>query len=112
MAIVLPLLLLLTLAAVDVGRMFYCFQSVESAAAAGAQFGCLSPVNAANPAAIRASALTQASDIADLSPTVVSSTTNKLLSVTVTASFSTVMPWPGLPHQVPMRRTVTMRILK
>ena len=112
LAIVLPLLFLLTLAAVDVGRMFYCFQSVESAAAAGAQFGCLSFAKAANADAIRANALAQASDIADLSPTVFSSTSNKFLTVTVSATFSPVMPWPGLPHQVPMQRTAIMRILK
>jgi Flp pilus assembly protein TadG len=112
LAIVLPLLFLLALAAVDVGRMFYCFQSVESAAAAGAQFGCLSPVRAADATAIRTNALAQASDIADLSPTVSSSTSEKFLTGTVSATFNPILPWPGLPQEVPMQRTVVMRILK
>ncbi|MBM3889602.1 MAG: pilus assembly protein [Verrucomicrobia bacterium] len=111
LAIVVPLLFLLTLIAVDVGRMFYCFQSVESAAAAGAQFGCLSAQNAANTDGIRTNALAQASDIAGLSPVVSSAISNNLLNVTVSATFVPVLAWPGLPSQVPLRRTVIMRIL-
>ncbi|MCX7823975.1 MAG: pilus assembly protein [Verrucomicrobiae bacterium] len=111
LAIVVPVLFLLTLIAVDVGRMFYCFQSVESAAAAGAQFGCLSAQNAANTDGIRTNALAQAADIAGLSPVVSSSISNNLLSVTVSATFIPVLQWPGLPSQVPLRRTVIMRIL-
>jgi LPS O-antigen subunit length determinant protein (WzzB/FepE family) len=91
--------------------MFYCFQSVESAAAAGAQFGCSSAVNAANTDGIRTNALAQATDIAGLSPVVSSTISNNLLSVTVSATFIPVLAWPGLPSQVPMQRTVIMRML-
>ena len=111
LAIVVPVLFLLALIAVDVGRMFYCFQSVESAAAAGAQFGCLNSQNAADAGGIRTNALAQASDIAALSPVVSSAISSNLLSVTVGATFTPVMAWPGLPSQVPMQRTVIMRIL-
>ena len=62
-------------------------------------------------AGIRTNALAQANDITDLSPTVSSTISSNLLSVTVSATFTPVIPWPSLPNQVPLRRTAIMRIL-
>jgi Flp pilus assembly protein TadG len=112
LAIVLPLLIILVLGAVDFGRLFYAFQSVESAAAAGAQFGCLNAANAGNAAMIRSNALAQASDITNLFPTVTSTVNGSNISVTVSATFTTLITWPGMPHTVPLQRTVNMRILQ
>lgn len=112
LAIVLPLLLLLVLAAVDYGRVFFCFQEVESAAAAGAQFGCLTTANATNTILITSNALLQASDIANLSPTVTSTFANTNLTVTVTATFRPFIAWPWLPTNVPIQRTVHMLVLQ
>ncbi len=112
LAIVLPLLIILVLGVVDFGRLFYAFQSVESAAAAGAQFGCLNTSNAGNTGAIQSNALAQATDITNLFPTVSSSVSGSNLSVTVSATFTTLINWPGMPHSVPLQRTVNMRILQ
>ncbi len=108
----LPLLIILVLGAVDFGRLFYAFQSVESAAAAGAQFGCLNAANAGNTAMIQSNALAQASDITNLFPTVTSTVVGSNLTVTVNATFNTLISWPGMPHSVPLQRTVNMRILQ
>jgi len=100
------------LGAVDLGRLFHFFQSVESAATAGAQFGCESFLKAAHTAGICSNALMQATDIAVLSPSVTTSVSNNLVSVTVSATFTPTINWPGLPSQVPLQRTVIMRILR
>lgn len=112
LAITLPLLIILVLGAVDFGRLFYAFQSVESAAAAGAQYACLNASNAANSTMIRSNALVQATDIAHLSPVVTNSVSGSNVSVTVSATFTTLISWPGMPHIVPLQRTVNMRILQ
>ncbi|MBI5685007.1 MAG: pilus assembly protein [Verrucomicrobia bacterium] len=111
LALVLPLLLLLVLAAVDYGRVFLCFQQVESAAAAGAQFGCLNFANATNTVLISSHALNQASNISNLSPAVTSTCANTNVSVTVSATFRPFVAWPWLPTNVPIRRTVSMLVL-
>jgi Flp pilus assembly protein TadG len=111
MAIVLPLLVLLVLAAVDYGRVFFYFQQVESSAAAGAQAGCLSSSCATNTVLISSNALLQARAMANFTPTVSSTCTSGVLSVTVSATYRTFIAWPFLPTNVPMQRTVTMRVL-
>lgn len=112
MAIVLPLLVLLVLAAVDYSRVFFYFQQVESAAGAGAQIGCLSSNNAVNTTLIASNALLQMSGMTNLSPSVTSTCAGSNLSVTVTATYSTFIAWPFLPTNVALRRTVNMRVLQ
>lgn len=112
MAIVLPLLVLLLLAAVDYSRVFFYFQQVESAAAAGAQIGCLNSGNAANTNLISSNALLQTAGMASLSPSVTSSFNNTNLSVTVSATFRPFIAWPFLPTNVVLQRTVNMRVLQ
>lgn len=112
LAIALPLLVLLMLGAVDYGRVFFYFQEVESAAAAGAQIGCMSSNNAANSSLISSNALLQLTDMTNFSPTVTNTIVGSNLSVTVTATFRPFIAWPFLPTNVPMQRTVQMRILQ
>ncbi|MBI5683801.1 MAG: pilus assembly protein [Verrucomicrobia bacterium] len=112
MAIVLPLLVLLFLAAVDYSRVFFYFQQVESAAAAGAQIGCMSTSNAANTTLISSNALLQTRDMANLSPSVASTLTGSNLAVTVSANFRPLIAWPFLPTNVFLRRTVNMRVMQ
>jgi Flp pilus assembly protein TadG len=112
LAIVLPLLIILVMGAVDLSRAFYAFQAVESAATSGCQYACQSQAHAANTAAVTTNALAQTTNIASLSPTVSVSVNSNVVDVTVSAIFTTVMTWPGVPKQVPLNRTVEMRILK
>ena len=112
LAIVLPLLVLLLLGAIDYGRVFFYFQEVESAAAAGAQIGCLSSNNALNTTLITSNALLQVADMSNLSPVVTTLLSGSNLSVTVSATFRPFIAWPYLPTNVPMQRTVQMRILQ
>ncbi|MBM3888801.1 MAG: hypothetical protein FJ388_06700 [Verrucomicrobia bacterium] len=112
LAIVLPLLIILVLGAVDLSRAFYAFQAVESAAHSGCQYACKSQAHAANTEGVRTNALAQTTNIASLSPTVTVSVNSNIVHVTVSATFTTVMTWPGVPKQVPLNRTVEMRILK
>ena len=113
MAICLPLVVLMAVITLDYGRMYFHFQSVESAAAAGAQFGCQNLVQAANTIGIRSNALAQAVDIAGLSPRVTNSVINGTnISVTVSAVFTPSVQFPPLPTNIVLRRTVIMRILQ
>lgn len=111
LAIVLPLLVLLLLAAVDYGRVFFYFQQVESAAAAGAQIGCLGSASSTNAVLISSNALLQANAMSSFTPTVSSTCTDGVLTVSVSAQFRPFIAWPFLPTNVPMQRTVTMRVL-
>ena len=108
----LPLLLLLVLAAVDYGRVFFYFQEVESAATAGAQFGSLNSANATNLTLITSNALLQVASMSNFSPVVTTLLSGSNLSVTVSANFRPFIAWPYLPTNVPLQRTVQMRILQ
>jgi Flp pilus assembly protein TadG len=112
LAIVLPLLVLLFLAAVDYSRVFFFFQQVESAAAAGAQIGCLSYANADNTTLISSNALLQTRDMTYLSPSVASIRSGTNLAVTVSANFRPLIAWPFLPTNVFLQRTVNMRVMQ
>jgi Flp pilus assembly protein TadG len=112
LAIVLPLLIILCMGAVDFGRLYYHFIAVESAAAAGAQYGCASTGRAGSANGIREAALAQAFDINNRPTVVTSAVTGGVLNVTVSAMFSTLVPWPGMPHNVNVTRTARARILR
>ena len=112
LAIMLPLLLLLVLAAVDYGRVFFYFQQVESAATAGAQFGCLNSVNATNLTLITSNAMLQLQDVTNILPQVSTSLSGSNLSVTVSATFRPFIAWPVLPTNVPLQRTVSMCVMQ
>ncbi|MBI5395827.1 MAG: pilus assembly protein [Verrucomicrobia bacterium] len=112
MAIILPLLLLIALGATDFSRLYSHFMVVESAAAAGAQFGCISPAKATDTDGIRRAAMAQAQDITQRHPVVSSSVANNMLSVTVTATFAPCVPWPGIPHSTTVSRSARMRVLR
>ncbi|MBI5395823.1 MAG: pilus assembly protein [Verrucomicrobia bacterium] len=112
LAILLPLLIIIVLGAADYGRVYYHFVTIESAAAAGAQYGCVSTTKAADANGIRLAAMRQLQDITNANPVVTSSVNNSVLTVKVTATFSTVLHWPGMPNGAVITRGTQMRILK
>ena len=124
LALVLPLLVLLMVGTVDLGRLFYAFQSVESAAAAGALYGSQSYYNAGMSSAIQSAALAQADDITNLSPVITTTVSGSNVCVTCSATYHTFLPWKsvmkwfitnyatGSPYDIPLQRTVNMRILQ
>ena len=112
LAIMLPLLLLLVLAAVDYGRVFFYFQEVESAATAGAQVGSLNSANATNLTLITSNAMLQVQDVTNILPTVSTSLVGSNLSVTVSATFRPFIVWPVLPTNVSLQRTVSMCVMQ
>jgi Flp pilus assembly protein TadG len=69
LAIILPVLLLLLLAAADFGRALYVSAAVQNAARAGAQYGSQSVITAADSAGMVAAAKKDASEITNLTAT-------------------------------------------
>ncbi len=66
LAIILPVLLLLLLAAADFGRALYVSAAVQNAARAGAQYGSQSVITAADPAGMVTAAKDDAVEITNL----------------------------------------------
>ncbi|MBI5395819.1 MAG: pilus assembly protein [Verrucomicrobia bacterium] len=113
LAILLPVLIILVLGAADFGRIYYHFVTVESAAAAGVQYGCVDTTKAADTDGIRLAAMRQVQDITNRSVVVVSSlVTNSILTVNVKARFVTFFHWPLMPTDTLVSRSAQMRILK
>lgn len=126
-AATLPLLTLLVLGCVDLGRFGYSYIAVTNAARAGASYGIMnnySPstlatwqanVIAAGTAETKNSAGTQTMPgLTVATPTVVVESATGLRRVQVTASYSfqTVVAWPGIPRTLNLRRTAEMRLIR
>jgi len=132
LALVLPVLILLLLVALDFTRMFNMSMAVTDAARAGAQWGAQNRAAAANTLGMEQAACSSMTDIsctpgtnttassfcqcagssATISCTSPGSCTNVLnfVTVTATATFNTVMAYPGLPSSVPLSATATMQV--
>ncbi len=126
LALVLPLLLLLLVGVLEIGRFAYYDILVSNAARAGAQYGSQSLTAAADSAGIQAAAWGDG-----LTTLVVTSTqlcgcsagslggcptgnvcANPLVyvQVTTTGTFSSLFNYPGLPPSMTLTSTVTMRV--
>ena len=116
LALLLPLLTLLFVAAVDFARIFYYAQLIESCARNGALYACDPKAPAYNLySSVQEAAL---ADVSSLNPQpTVSSTTgidsagNDYVAVTVTWPFKPITICPGVPSTVIISRTVQMRQL-
>ena len=114
LGVLVPILLIIVLGVVDFGRAYNSSQAVANAARTGAQYAAVSTANAGNLPGITTAAQQETSTLAH-SPTVTAGTGTdsrgkSYTRVTVSYTFNTMIAWPGLPHSVPMRRTVQMRI--
>jgi Flp pilus assembly protein TadG len=118
LAVILPVLLLLVLGAVDFGRVYFAYVSVTNGARNGAQYAALSPEAAADPDGIREAAIADTSDLLNTSETnpevtVATGTDSQgglYADVTVSYTYSTIFPWPGLPNSIDLSRTVRARV--
>lgn len=129
-AMIAPMFVLLTVAAFDFARVFYFAMAVTSAAHAGAQWGSLSPSNAANSSGMQnvatnhapgmgisasASRLCRCGNGTNAPSNMLScsascaGTLRVYASVTATRSFSPIIGFPGIPATINISRTAQMR---
>ncbi|MCH8025659.1 MAG: pilus assembly protein [Chloroflexi bacterium] len=116
--LMLPILVLLVLGAIDFGRVYFAYISVTNGARNGADYASLGSAAADDLDGIRAAAVADTSDLVNISPTnpSVSSASGtdsqgRLYSdVTVSYTFTTIFPWPGLPSSINVERTVRARV--
>lgn len=128
-ALAVPVLLALMVGVVDFGRAYYLAMEVAGAAHAGAEYGVQSPSDATG---IKAAAAADAPDVPNLTvatpvygcecsdgtsfstscvnkPTCTANNVVYSVKVTVSASYKTLFPWPGLPSTMPISNSATMR---
>jgi len=129
LALALPVLVLLLLAAADFGRLFYMWIAVNNAARAGAQYGSQTVANAANSSGIVLAATTDGSNISGLTATASQCTcisgtsvaacpasycTNApqgtFVEVDTQAPFHTVVSYPGIPSSITVTGKAIMQV--
>ena len=118
LAMIAPVLIILMLGVIDYGRVYFAYISVTNGARIGADYAAIGPTQAADTAAIKAAALGDTTDLLNLSPTnpevtVVTASDSQgslYADVTMTYTFTTLFPWPGLPTSIDIERTVRSRV--
>lgn len=132
LALALPVLILLLLAAADFGRLFYTWIAVNSAARAGAQYGSQTLTNAADSNGMKLAATIDGSNIPGLTATASQCTcvttgtsvpacsgsnyncTNApkatYVEVDTQATFRTIVSYPGIPSSVTVKGTAIMQV--
>jgi Flp pilus assembly protein TadG len=118
LALIAPILIILMLGVIDYGRVYFAFVSVTNGARNGAHYASQSPSAAQDLQGIRNAVLGDTSELLDTSPTnpdvtVVTGTDSQgrlYADVTVTYTFTTIFPWPGLPNSFQVERTVRARV--
>jgi Flp pilus assembly protein TadG len=133
-----PLLGLLLVGTADFGRAFYFYQEVVAAARAGAQYGSQSVATATDTSGISAAALANGINVPGLSasssactcespaptgvtpcPTAVTgpqyckgaNSTETYVSVTTTATFKTLVHYPGVPQTSTLTGSAIMQVV-
>jgi Flp pilus assembly protein TadG len=129
LALALPVLILLFLAAIDFGRAFYVWIAVNNAARAGAQYGSQTVITAADSAGMTLAATTDGANIPGISATASQCTcvpgtlvppcptsycTNApqgtFVEVDTQAPFSTVSRYPGIPSSITVTGKAIMQV--
>jgi Flp pilus assembly protein TadG len=126
LALVLPLLLLVLVGVTEIGRYAYFDILVSNAARAGAQYGAQSVIHAADEDGIKAAAHSDGLNSMTITPTQQCKCPTgtlatcpgggvcpqKLIYVQVTATdtYDSLFNYPGLPGQLILSSTVTMRV--
>jgi Flp pilus assembly protein TadG len=128
MALTLPLLFLLLFGAIDFGRAYYLAMEIAGAAHAGAEYGAQYPTDTAG---MQAAATADAPDVPSLTvatpsygcecsngtsfsascTTTPTCTTNVVYraTVSVSATYKPIIPWPKLPSSISLSSSATMR---
>ena len=129
-AVVLPMLVLLLIGLIDVGRYTYYGILAQHAARAGLQYGAQTSLTAQDNTGIQNAALADAQNLSNwqVSRSIVcqiggsqsscpANNANTLpanlvyfVQVQVTGSFKTLISYPGIPNPVPVTATASMRV--
>jgi Flp pilus assembly protein TadG len=117
-ALIAPFLIILMLGVIDYGRVYFAFVSVTNGARNGAHFASGGPSNLADTSGIRSAAMADMSELLGTSadnPDIAVASGNDgqgrlYADVTVTYTFDTIFPWPGLPNSFDVERTVRARV--
>jgi Flp pilus assembly protein TadG len=131
LAIALPVLVLLLLAAADFGRLFYVWIALNNAARAGAQFGSQSVTTAANSSGMVLAAKTDGANITGITATASQCTCASGTSVSVCSgssynctnapvatyvevdtqvTFNTIVSYPGIPSSIIVSGKAIMQV--
>ena len=123
-AIVVPIMLAIVLACVDLGRFAYNYIAVTNAARAGAAYGIMNSYSSSTlstwTAAVKQAAKDEMAqqpgyDSSSLNVTVTTTTESSGLHrvrVSATYPFQTVVNWPGIPSQLTLSGVVEMRSIR
>lgn len=129
LALVMPLFLLLMLGALDFGRAYYLSIEIAGAAHAAAVYGSQNPTDTTG---MTAAAQDDAPNVPNLSvetptygcecadgtsysatcttaPSCPSNNAVYRVNVTVTATYTTMFPWPGIPSSMSLSSSASMR---
>jgi Flp pilus assembly protein TadG len=129
-AIAVPMLLILVMGLIDVGRYMYYSIVATHAARAAVQYGAQNVVTAANTTAMTTAANNDASGLSNLLVTpgyacmkslepvqcaamdsqAIPAGTVYYVTATVTGTFSPMLPYPGIPQNVPVTGSAQMRV--
>src|ERR1051325_5630156 len=131
LALVLPVLILLMMAALDFGRVFYAAIELSNAVTAGAEYGSRLKTLTSDVTGMKSVVTNDAADLSGVtfpsnptsyctcpgSSTQVSCTSTcsgygtpkKYESVTANYTWTPLLAWPGVPNSVTLTRTVVMR---
>jgi Flp pilus assembly protein TadG len=129
LALATPLLLLMVLGGIEMGRLFYLSIAVHNATRAGVQYGAQNPVTASDSPGMQNAALKDAPNIPGLSATAThycqcvngasstcaagTCTGSRMLifvKVDTTAPFQPLFSYPGIPSAFPVRGEAIMRV--
>jgi len=123
-AAVLPLVMLVTLGCIDLGRFAYSYIAVTNAARAGAGFAMMNSYDANTQAAYLTKVQQAAADEMTgqtgfipanltVTPTIIDEGSgDKRIRVVASYPFQTIITWPGIPHNLTLQRTVAMRKIR
>ncbi len=114
LALLLPVLLLIVVGIVDLGRAYRAAVMLTNAAHQGAVYGSSSATAASDADEIRdivlADAATIGGSVAVTSDVDTDPYGSLRVSVTASYTFTPLFPYPGLPQSVAIVRTATMRV--
>lgn len=126
MGLVVPAIVLVLVVVGDFARVFYAAIEVANAARAGVQYGAQSYVTAIQYDSIKQAALNDGQNISGLSATAADfcmcngvkvacsppqcSQPQLFVQVTTTATFKTLLNYPGIPSPIPLSSTAIMEV--
>jgi Flp pilus assembly protein TadG len=135
LALVAPVLSILLIGSADFARAFYFNQEVVAAARAGAQYGSQSVTTAADSSGIKAAAVANGTNIPSFSTSSVTTSfctcqsppptgqtacatsycnganaAATYVTVNTSATFTTLVNYPGIPHTTTMAATAIMQV--